>query len=85
MSENLEERRLRELVDRLDARLGIVQVLAEILLDNAALRPSIPGPYLDDYREGILMEAVVHLARNNQEDFWQLAKREKLPLSSMVT
>ncbi|BAN48064.1 hypothetical protein [Metapseudomonas resinovorans] len=83
MSEELSERRLRELVNRLDSRLHTVQVLAEVLLDNAGLRPCIPGPYLNEYREGAVMEAVILLSRSSQEDFWQLAKSEKWPLSSL--
>ena len=52
MSDDLDERRLWELVNRLDSRLNTVQVLAEVLLDNAAMREGIPGPYLDNLREG---------------------------------
>jgi hypothetical protein len=81
MSEDMEERCLRELVKRLDSRLHTVQMLAEIVLDNAAMRPGIPGPYLDDIKESALMEAMIHLSRNNLEDFWQLAKMEQLPLA----
>ncbi|MDT4838720.1 hypothetical protein FQZ97_724850 [compost metagenome] len=80
MSDDLDERRLWELVNRLDSRLNTVRVLAEVLLDNAAMREGIPGPYLDNVREGALMEAVIGLSRSNQKDFWRLAKREKLPL-----
>ncbi|WP_044871740.1 hypothetical protein [Pseudomonas sp. LFM046] len=80
MSVDFEQRRLRELLDRLDSRLHSVQVLAEVILDNAGLREGIPGPYLDNIREGTLMDAVVHLSRSNLEDFWQLVKLEQLPL-----
>ncbi|MCY1310077.1 hypothetical protein D9M70_602350 [compost metagenome] len=80
MSENLDEQRLWELVNRLDSQLNTVRILAEVLSDNAALREGIPGPYLDNVREGALMEAVIYLSRSNQKDFWRLAKREKLPL-----
>ncbi|MFC5697217.1 hypothetical protein ACFPU0_16810 [Pseudomonas sp. GCM10022186] len=82
MSIDLEQRRLRELLDRLDSRLQTVQLLAEVILDNAALREGIPGPYLDNIRESALMDAVIHLSRSNLEDFWQLVKLEKLPLGS---
>ncbi|BAN47947.1 hypothetical protein [Metapseudomonas resinovorans] len=85
MTEELEERRLRELVNRLDSRLEIVQVLAEILLDNATLRPCVPGAYLNYYREGMLMEAVIHLARSNQEDFGQLMKRPEIAVGLDVS
>ncbi|MOA65383.1 hypothetical protein D3C78_1917540 [compost metagenome] len=54
--------------------------MAEVLSDNAALREGIPGPYLDNVREGALMEAVIYLSRSNQKDFSRLAKMEKLPL-----
>ncbi|BAN48137.1 hypothetical protein [Metapseudomonas resinovorans] len=80
MNEDVEERRLWELVNRLDSRLNTVQVLAEVLLDNTAMREGIPGPYLDDVREGAVMEAVIYLSRSNQEDFTRLAKMAKLPL-----
>ena len=82
MSIDLEQRRLRELLDRLDSRLQTVQLLAEVILDNAALREGIPGPYLDNIRESALMDAVIHLSRSNLEDFWLLVKLEKLPLGS---
>jgi hypothetical protein len=80
MSIDFEQRRLRQLLDRLDSRLHTVQVLAEVILDNAALREGIPGPYLDNIRESALMDAVIHLSRSNLEDFWQLVKLEQLPL-----
>ncbi|MFZ6049852.1 hypothetical protein ACFW0H_27475 [Pseudomonas sp. CR3202] len=80
MSVDFEQRRLRELLDRLDSRLHTVQMLAEVILDNAALREGIPGPYLDNIRESALMDAVIHLSRSNLEDFWQLVKLEQLPL-----
>ncbi|AOE83968.1 hypothetical protein [Pseudomonas sp. TCU-HL1] len=80
MSIDLEERRLRGLVDRLDSRLHTVQMLAEIALDNAALREGIPGPYLDNIKESALVDALIHLSRSNLEDFWQLVKMEELPL-----
>ena len=80
MNETQEQRRLRELLDRLDSWLHRVQVLAEIIQDNSAMREGIPGPYLDNVREGALVDAVIHLSRRNQEDFWQLVRMEKLPL-----
>ena len=80
MSIDFEQSRRRELVDRLDSRLHMVQVLAEVILDNAGLREGISGPYLDNIREGALMDAVIHLSRRNLEDFWQLVKMEQLPL-----
>ncbi|MDT4845981.1 hypothetical protein FQZ97_799840 [compost metagenome] len=80
MNEAHEQRRLHELLDRLDSRLHTVQVLAEIIQDNSALREGVPGPYLDNVREGALVDAVIHLSRRNLEDFWQLVKLEKLPL-----
>jgi hypothetical protein len=80
MNVDLEQRRLDELLDRLDLRLKRVQVLAEIIQDNLALRKGIPGPYLDNVREGALVDAVIHLSRRNLEDFWQLVKLEQLPL-----
>ena len=80
MSIDFEQRRLRELLDRLDSRLHTVQVLAEIIQDNLALREGIPGPYLDNVREGALVDAVIHLSRRNLEDFWQLVKMKQLPL-----
>ncbi|BAN47100.1 hypothetical protein [Metapseudomonas resinovorans] len=80
MSEDLDERRLWELVNRLDSRLNTVRVLAEVLLDNAAMREGIPGPYLDNVKESALMEAVIYLSRSNEKDFLRLAKMEKLPL-----
>ncbi|MDH4557867.1 hypothetical protein E8F11_22290 [Pseudomonas sp. BN417] len=82
MSIDFEQRRLRELLDRLDSRLQTVQMLAEVILDNAALREGIPGPYLNNIRESALMDAVIHLSRSNLEDFWQLVKLEQLPLGS---
>ncbi|MGA6106949.1 hypothetical protein [Pseudomonas solani] len=33
-------------------------MLADIILDNAAMREGIPGPYLDDVRETALMDAL---------------------------
>ncbi|MBB4820645.1 hypothetical protein PSGK_04530 [Pseudomonas solani] len=80
MNSDLEHRRLHELVDRLESRLNTVQVLAEVILDNAAMREGIPGPYLDDLREGALMDAMIHLCRSNQEDFQHVAKLAQLPL-----
>ena len=80
MSIDFEQSRRRELVDRLDSRLHTVQVLAEVILDNAGLREGISGPYLNNIREGALMDAVIHLSRRNLEDFWQLVKMEQLPL-----
>ncbi|BAN48669.1 hypothetical protein [Metapseudomonas resinovorans] len=80
MNEDLDERRLWELVNRLDSRLNTVRVLAEVLLDNAAMREGIPGPYLDNIKEEALMEAVIYLSRSNEKDFLRLAKMAKLPL-----
>lgn len=80
MNSDLEHRRLHQLADRLESRLNTVRVLAEIILDNAAMREGIPGPYLDDLREAALMDALIHLARNNQEDFQHVAKLAQLPL-----
>ncbi|EQM68584.1 hypothetical protein ACSC9U_12950 [Pseudomonas solani] len=80
MNSDLEHRRLHQLADRLESRLNTVQVLAEVILDNAAMREGIPGPYLDDVREAALMEAVIHLSRSNQEDFQHVAKLAQLPL-----
>lgn len=58
MNSDLEHRRLHQLADRLESRLNTVQVLAEVILDNAAMREGIPGPYLDDVRETALMDAL---------------------------
>lgn len=80
MNVDLEQRRLHELLNRLGSRLHTEQLLAEIIQDNSALRESIPGPYLDNVREGELVDAVIHLSRRNLEDFWQLVKIEQLPL-----
>ncbi|BAN49628.1 hypothetical protein [Metapseudomonas resinovorans] len=80
MSDDLDERRLWELVNRLDSRLNTVRVLAEVLLDNAAMREGIPGPYLDNVKESALMEALIYLSRSNEKDFLRLAKMQQLPL-----
>ncbi|MDH4557711.1 hypothetical protein E8F11_21460 [Pseudomonas sp. BN417] len=84
MTANHEQRRLQQLVQRLDARLHTTQVIAEVILENAALRDGIPGPFLDGYREGALMDAVIHLSRSNYEDFGRLVQLEKLPLGCRV-
>lgn len=80
MSKNRADQRLRELVDRLDSRLNTVHVIAEIIQDNAGLREGVPGPYLDEVKEGALMDAMVDLCRSNQQEFWQLMKLEQLAL-----
>ncbi|WP_271408371.1 hypothetical protein [Pseudomonas sp. Q1-7] len=80
----LDERRLQELVQRLEARLHSTLVIAEVLLDNAALRDGVPGPYLNDYREGALLDAVIHLSRSSHEDFCRLVKMAKLPIGREV-
>ncbi|WP_044874039.1 hypothetical protein [Pseudomonas sp. LFM046] len=74
-----DQRRLKELADRLEARLHTTQVIAEIILENATLRECVPGPYFDGYREGALMDAVVHLSRSNFDDFCRLAELAVLP------
>ncbi len=74
-----DQRRLQQLVERLDARLHTTQVIAEIILENTALREGIPGSYLDGYREGALMDAVIHLSRSNHEDFCRLVELAGLP------
>ncbi|BCG23253.1 hypothetical protein thsps21_27180 [Pseudomonas sp. No.21] len=80
MSQEVAERRLRQLVDRMESRLNTVHVIAEIIRDNAGLREGIPGPYLDEVGEGALMDAMVDLCRSNQQEFWQLMKLEQLAL-----
>lgn len=78
------ERRLPELVQQLEARLHSTQVIAEVLMDNAALRDGVPGPYLNVYREGALLDAVIHLSRSSHEDFCRLVKMAKLPIGRPV-
>ncbi|WP_374981437.1 hypothetical protein PSGK_10695 [Pseudomonas solani] len=73
------EQRIQQLVDHLDTRLHTNQVMAELLLDFAALRDGADYPYLSRYREGALMDAMVHLSRNNYEDFCKLAELAQLP------
>jgi hypothetical protein len=81
MASNLthEQRRIKELADRLEARLHTTQVIAEIVQDNAALREGTPGPYLNQYREGALMDALVHLSRASFDDFCSLADLVEVP------
>ncbi|WP_028630086.1 hypothetical protein [Metapseudomonas resinovorans] len=84
MSASHEERRVQRLVQRLEARLHTTQVIAEVLMDNAALRDGDPGPYLNEYREGALLDAVIHLSRSSHEDFCQLVEMVKLPIGRRV-
>ena len=79
MSDSHEERRIRQLVRRLEDRLYTTQVLAELLLKNADRRPSDLGPYLNDHQEGCLMDAVIHLSRSNHDDFLKLVDLTRLP------
>lgn len=79
-----DERRLQELVKRLEARLHTTLVIAEVLMDNSALRDGDPGPYLNDYREGALLDAVIHLSRSSHEDFCRLLEMVKLPVGRPV-
>lgn len=74
-----EQRRIKELAERLETRVHTTQVISEIILDNAARREGIPGPYLNGYREGALMDAVVHLSRSNFDDFCRLAELVGVP------
>jgi len=48
-------------------------------LDFAYLRDGGDDSYLSRYREGALMDAMVHLSRNNYEDFCKLAELAQLP------
>jgi hypothetical protein len=73
------EQRIQQLVDHLDTRLHTTQVISELLLDFAALRDGADYSYLSRYREGALMDAMVHLSRNNYEDFCKLAELAQLP------
>ncbi|CAN7277156.1 hypothetical protein LJR232_001243 [Aquipseudomonas alcaligenes] len=73
------EQRIQQLVDHLDTRLHTTQVMAELLLDFAALRDGADYSYLSRYREGALMDAMVHLSRSNYEDFCRLVELAKLP------
>ncbi|WP_044872948.1 hypothetical protein [Pseudomonas sp. LFM046] len=84
MTAHHEQWRLEQWVQRLDARLHTTQVIAEIILENAALREGIPAPFPNDYKEGALMDAVVHLSRSNYEDFCRLVQMEELPLGRSV-
>lgn len=77
LSLNHQQRRLRELRERLESRLHTVQVIAEIILDNAAFREGFPGPWFGEYREGALMDAVVQLSRSNLEDFSRLLEMQR--------
>lgn len=54
-----EQKQLKELADRLEARLHTTTVLAEIVLDNDAMRDGEHGPYLNDYRAGALMDSTL--------------------------
>ncbi|MCY1300403.1 hypothetical protein D3C76_1595490 [compost metagenome] len=84
MSIDHEQWQLQQLVDRLDARLHTTQVIAEVIMENSALRDGIPGPFLNDYKEGALLDAVIHLSRSNYEDFCRLVRMGKLPLGRRV-
>lgn len=77
--QTFEQKQLKELADRLESRLHTTTVLAEIVLDNDAMRDGTPGPYLDDYRAGALMDAVIQLSRANFDDFCRLADLAGLP------
>lgn len=74
-----EQKQLKELADRLEARMHTTTVLAEIVLDNDAMRGGEPGPYLNEYRAGALMDAVIHLSRANFDDFCRLADLAGVP------
>ncbi|MCP1618079.1 hypothetical protein FBY21_2697 [Pseudomonas sp. SLBN-26] len=80
MSRDVEQQRLHDLLERLDSRLNAVHMIAAIIQDNAGRREGIPGPFLNEVREGALMDVMVDLCQSNQQDFWQLMKLEKLPL-----
>ncbi|WP_271105793.1 hypothetical protein [Pseudomonas tohonis] len=79
-----EQRRLQELVQRLDARLHSTLVISEVILENVSLHDGVPGPFLDGYREGALMDAVIHLSRSNYEDYLRLVEMVGLPLGRQV-
>lgn len=79
-----EQRRLQELVQRLDARLHSTLVISEVILENVAMHDCVPGPFLDGYREGALMDAVIHLSRSNYEDYLRLVEMVGLPLGRRV-
>ncbi|WP_285962455.1 hypothetical protein [Pseudomonas tohonis] len=76
---NHDQLQIQQLGDQLDTRLHTTQVMAELLLDYAALRDGADYSYLSRYREGALMDAMVHLSRNNYEDFCKLAELAQLP------
>ncbi|WCD81795.1 hypothetical protein [Pseudomonas sp. TUM22785] len=80
MSTDMQQQRLHDLLERLDSRLNAVHMIAAIIQDNAGRREGTPGPFLNEVREGALMDVMVDLCRSNQQDFWQLMKMGALPL-----
>lgn len=81
---NHEQLHVQQLVDHLDTRLHTTQVMAELLLDFAALRDGADYSYLSRYREGALMDAMVHLSRSNYQDFCKLVELAKLPADQSI-
>lgn len=66
-----EQRRLQELVQRLDARLHSTLVISEVILENVSLHDCVPGPFLDGYREGT---GDPLLSRSNYENYLRLVE-----------
>lgn len=79
-----EQRRPQQLVQGLDARLHTTLVIAEVILENVSLHDRVPGAFLDGYREGALMDAVIHLSRSNYEDYLRLVEMVRLSLGRWV-
>ncbi|MGX5727834.1 hypothetical protein ACWKWZ_22605 [Metapseudomonas otitidis] len=75
---------LQQLFQGLDARLHTTLEIAEVILENVFLQDGVPGPFLDGYREGALMGALIHLSRNNYEDYLRLVEMVGLPLGRQV-
>lgn len=55
-----------------------------MILENVSLHDGVPGPFLDGYREGALMDAVIHLSRSNYEGYLRLVEVVGLPLGRRV-
>ncbi|WP_232104274.1 hypothetical protein [Metapseudomonas otitidis] len=55
-----------------------------MILENVAMHDCVPGSFLDSYREGALMDAVIHLSRSNYEDHLRLVEMVRLSLGCWV-
>lgn len=70
---------LKPLANHLERGMHTVQTLIELMNENAALRGSTPGPFLDEQAESAMLDALIRLSSANFEDFCKLMDSVEVP------